>query len=78
MKRFEVLHQSPVTPAPTLREEKKEETNMRRSKSKGSLTAKWVNQRQEAAIKIFRLVLFVILQGIRMQMVKAAEAISIH
>ena len=51
---------------------------MRRSKSKGQPAAKWVNQRQEAAIKVSQLVLFLILLGIRMQMVKAAEAISIH
>ena len=62
----------------TLGEEKKEETNMRRSKSKGQPSAIWVNQRQEAAIKGFRLVLFLILIGVRTQMVKAAEAISIH
>ena len=49
---------------------------MRRSKSKGQRAAKWVNQRKEAAIKGSRLVLFLL--GIRMQMVKAAEAISLH
>ena len=51
---------------------------MRKSKHKEQPVAKWVNQRQEAAIKGFRLVLFLILLGIRMHILKAVGAISIH
>ena len=51
---------------------------MRSNKNKGQPAAKWVNRLQEAAIKGFPLVLFLILLGIRMQMVKAVEATSIH
>ena len=61
----------------TLHEEK-EGTYLRKSKSKGRQVAKWVHQRQEAAIKGFQLVLFLILLGIRMQFVKGVEEISIH
>ena len=48
---------------------------MRRSKSKGQPATKWVNQRQEAAIKCFQAGSVFDLLGVRMQMVKAAESI---
>ena len=76
-KRFEVLHQAPITQC-TPREEDEEDMKMRRSKCKEQQAAKRVNQRQVAAIKGFRQVLFLILLGTRVHMVKAAEAISIH
>ena len=75
-RRVDGLHQVPATLVHTPGRE--EERRTRRSKRKGQPAANWVNQRQEAAIKVFRLVLCLILLGIRMQMEKAVEATSIH
>ena len=59
-------------------EERKEEKRTKRSKHKEQPVAKWVHQRQVGAIKGFRLVLFFILLGFRMQTVNAVEEISIR
>ena len=58
-KRFEVLPQPPQC---THREEEKEETKMRRNRRKEQPVARWVNQRQGAATRGFRLVLLLILR----------------
>ena len=61
----------------TAREEKKKDTN-RRSESTGQPVAKWVNRRQELQFWVSSWFCFLILLGIRMQVVKASEAISLH
>ena len=54
-------------------EEKNDSKRLKRSRCKEQLVAKWVHQGQAGAMKAFRLVLFLILLGTRMQMVKAVE-----
>ena len=62
-------------------EGKKEEESWKRSKrkEKPAITAKWDLHRQVGAMKAFQLVVFLILLGFRVQMVKAVEQeISTH
>ena len=59
-------------------EEKEEEKRLKRTKHKEQPVAKWLHQHQEGAIKASRLVLFWILLGTRMQVVRAVEEISIR
>ena len=67
-RRFDSLHQASATPVHRKRR--------RRGGERGGARAK--GSQPPAAIKGFRLVLFLILLGIRMHMVKAVEAIPIH
>ena len=60
-------------PPCTLQEEKRKEESGKRSKREEQPVAKWAHQRQVGAVKAFRLVLFLILLGTRMQTVKAVE-----